>query len=135
MSITRGPIKTGKGPADRFIGDVYVETVAVPTGPSSLGAALVRFAPGAHTAWHKHPLGQMLFVLEGEGLVQRRGGPVEVIRPGDRVWTEPNEEHWHGATASSFMAHMALQQYDAEGVAAHWGEHVTDAEYSAAPGG
>ena len=96
-------------------------------------ANLVHFMPGARTAWHRHPLGQSLFVTEGIGLVQRRGGPVEVIRPGDRVYIEPDEEHWHGATPTRLMVHLALNEVDEEHVAAHWGEHVTDEEYAAAP--
>jgi len=133
LKITRNPASTGKGPADRFTGDVYIETVAAPAGPSSLGAALVRFTPGARSAWHSHPLGQTLYVIAGTGLVQARGGPIEVIKPGDRIWTEPGEKHWHGATDTSFMAHIAMQQYDADGIAARWGVHVTDEEYGAAP--
>lgn len=88
----------------------------------------------ARTAWHTHPNGQTIFVLEGIGLCQRRGGAVEVIRPGDRVFFEPGEEHWHGAAGSRFMTHLALQQVDDEGNTATWGEHVTDEEYGAAPG-
>jgi quercetin dioxygenase-like cupin family protein len=122
---------TGKGPADNFTGDVYVDPVAAPAGPSRILASLVHFTPGARTAWHRHPLGQTLFVTEGIGLVQRRGGPVETIRPGDRVRIEPDEEHWHGATPDRLMVHLALNETDDEHPAAHWGEHVTDDEYDA----
>jgi quercetin dioxygenase-like cupin family protein len=124
---------TGKGPAEWFTGDVYIDTIATPLAPSRVLASLVHFTPGARTAWHRHPLGQNLFVTEGIGLVQRRGGPVEVIRPGDRVYIEPNEEHWHGATRTRLMVHVAINEVDDEHPAAQWGEHVTDQEYNAVP--
>ena len=124
---------TGKGPAEWFTGDVYIDTIATPLAPSRVLASLVHFTPGARTAWHRHPLGQNLFVTEGIGLVQRRGGPVEVIRPGDRVYLEPDEEHWHGATPTRLMVHVAINEVDDEHPAAHWGEHVTDQEYNAVP--
>jgi quercetin dioxygenase-like cupin family protein len=92
-------------------------------------ASLVHFTPGARTAWHRHSLGQSLFVTEGIGLVQRRGGPLEVIQPGDRVYIEPDEEHWHGATATRLMVHVAINEVDEDHPAANWGEHVTDEEY------
>jgi quercetin dioxygenase-like cupin family protein len=133
VQLTRSSIATAKGPADWFTGDVYIDAVAASPAPSRVQANLVHFMPGARTAWHRHPLGQTLFVTEGVGLVQRRGGPVEVIRPGDRVYIEPDEEHWHGATATRLMVHIALNEVDEEHVAAHWGEHVTDEEYAAAP--
>jgi quercetin dioxygenase-like cupin family protein len=100
MQITRSSIEgaTTKGAAEWFTGDVYIDSVAAPAAPSRVLANLVHFMPGARTAWHSHPLGQSLFVTEGIGLVQRRGDPVEVIRPGDRVYIQPDEEHWHGAT-------------------------------------
>ena len=133
MQLTRSSVATAKGPADWFTGDVYIDAVAASPAPSRVQANLVHFMPGARTAWHRHPLGQTLFVTEGVGLVQHRGGPVEVIRPGDRVYIEPDEEHWHGATATRLMVHIALNEVDEEHVAAHWGEHVTDEEYAAAP--
>ena len=98
-----------------------------------MSATSVHFTPGARTAWHTHPHGQTVYVVEGVGLAQRRGGPIEVIRPGDRVFFEPGEEHWHGASAARFMTHLALLQVDEEGSNATWGEHVTDEEYAAAP--
>ncbi|MEO7235681.1 MAG: cupin domain-containing protein [Lapillicoccus sp.] len=122
---------TVKGPAGWFTGDVYIDAVATAAAPSRVQANLVHFMPGARTAWHRHPLGQSLFVTEGVGLVQRRGGPVEVIRPGDRVRIEPDEEHWHGATATRLMVHLALNEVDDDHVPAHWGAHVTDEEYAA----
>ena len=96
-------------------------------------ASSVHFTPGARTAWHTHPNGQTIYVLEGVGLAQRRGGPIEVIRPGDRVFFEPGEEHWHGAAPTRFMTHLALLEVDDDGNAATWGEHVTAEEYGAAP--
>ena len=133
MQITRNGLDTNRAPSDRFTGAVYVDTVAAPSGPSRLSASSVHFTPGARTAWHTHPNGQTIFVLEGVGHAQRRGGPVEVIRPGDRVFFEPGEEHWHGAAATRFMTHLALLDVDAEGKNATWGDHVTDEEYGAAP--
>jgi quercetin dioxygenase-like cupin family protein len=135
LQLTRSSVEQGtaKGPAEWFTGDVYIDTVATASTPSRVLASLVHFMPGARTAWHRHPLGQSLFVTEGIGLVQRRGGPIEVIRPGDRVYIEPDEEHWHGATPTRLMVHLALNEVDDEHVAAHWGEHVGDDEYNAAP--
>jgi quercetin dioxygenase-like cupin family protein len=98
-----------------------------------VSASSVHFTPGARTAWHTHPNGQTIWVLEGVGLCRRRGGAIEVIRPGDRVFFEPGEEHWHGAAATRFMTHIAMLDVDDEGTSAAWGEHVTDEEYAAAP--
>ena len=103
----------------------------MPSGPSRLSASSVHFAPGARTAWHTHPNGQTIFVLEGVGRAQRRGGQVEVIRPGDRVFFEPGEEHWHGAAPDRFMTHLALIDVDEDGKSADWGDHVTEEEYGA----
>jgi quercetin dioxygenase-like cupin family protein len=133
MEITRNSLGTAAGPTDWFTGSVYVDTVAAPSAGSRLSASSVHFTPGARTAWHTHPNGQTIWVLEGVGLCQRRGGAVEVIRPGDRVFFEPGEEHWHGAAATRFMTHIAMLDVDDEGNNATWGEHVTDAEYAAAP--
>lgn len=135
MIVTRSTpaVPTGQGPAEWFTGDVFIDPVADQDGSRVL-ANLVHFTPGARTAWHRHPLGQTLFVTEGLGLVQRRGAPAEVIRPGDRVWIEPDEEHWHGAVAGRLMVHLALNEVDDEHPAARWGEHVTDEEYAAADG-
>jgi quercetin dioxygenase-like cupin family protein len=133
MQITRASIETGKGPADRFTGDVYIDAAAEPTAESHVMASWVHFTPGARTAWHTHPLGQTIFVLEGVGHCQRDGGQVEVIRAGDRVFFEPGEKHWHGAAATRFMSHVAIVQLDDEGSSATWLEHVTDEEYGAAP--
>jgi quercetin dioxygenase-like cupin family protein len=133
MKVTRSSLQTAKGPADWFTGDVYIDTVAEPAEPYRLAAASVHFTPGARTAWHTHPVGQTIFVIEGVGRCQRRGGPVEEIRPGDRVFFEPGEDHWHGASAKRFMTHIAMLEVDDEGSPATWGDHVTDDEYAAAP--
>ena len=133
MQTTRNEVDTAAGPSDWFTGAVYIDTVATPSGASRLSASSVHFTPGARTAWHAHPNGQTIYVLEGVGLAQGRGGPVEVIRPGDRVFVEPGEEHWHGAASARFMTHLAMLQVDEEGKSATWGEHVTDQEYAAAP--
>jgi quercetin dioxygenase-like cupin family protein len=133
MEITRSSIETVKGPADWFTGDVYIDAVAAASAPARVQANLVHFTPAARTAWHTHPLGQTIYVTEGVGVCQRRGGPAETIRPGDRVFFEPGEEHWHGAAPSRFMVHLALNEVDDEHPAAHWGDQVTDEESAAAP--
>src|SRR5438445_6711046 len=132
MQITRNGPETAPGPRDWFTGAVHIDTVAEPSGPSRVAAAIVHFTPGARTAWHTHPNGQTIFVTEGVGLCQRRGGAVEVIRAGDRVFFEPGEEHWHGAASGRFMTHVAMHQVDEKGSAVTWGEHVSDDEYAAA---
>ena len=133
MQITRNSLDTSLAPSDWFTGSVYLDPVATPVGSSHVSATCVHFTPGARTAWHTHPNGQTIWVLEGVGLCQRRGGPVEVIRPGDRVFFEAGEEHWHGACATRFMAHLAMLQVDEDGHPATWLDHVTDEEYAAAP--
>jgi quercetin dioxygenase-like cupin family protein len=133
MQITRNTIETAAGPSEWFTGSVYIDVVATPSGPSHLQASSVHFTPGARTAWHTHPNGQTIYVTEGVGLAQRRGEPVEVIRPGDRVFFEPDEDHWHGAAPNRFMTHLAIVEVDNEGNAATWGEHVSEEEYGAAP--
>jgi quercetin dioxygenase-like cupin family protein len=133
MQITRKSGETTPGPAGWFTGAVYIDTVATPSEPSRLAAASVHFTPGARTAWHTHPFGQTIFVTEGVGRCQRRGGSVEEIRAGDRVFFEAGEEHWHGAAPDRFMTHLAMHQVDDEGTAAAWGEHVSDDDYRSAP--
>ena len=132
MQVTRNSVATTPGPADWFTGTVFIDAVAAPAEGSRLSASSVHFTPGARTAWHTHPNGQTIYVTEGIGLAQRRGGAAEVIRPGDRVFFEPGEEHWHGALPDRFMTHLAMLDVDGEGNAATWGEHVTEAEYGAA---
>ena len=131
MEITRSSVDTARGPEEWFTGDVYIDAIAAPTPPSRVASAIVHFTPGARTAWHTHPLGQTIFVTEGLGLCQRRGGPAEVIRPGDRVYFEPGEDHWHGAAPNRFMVHLALNEVDDEHLVADWGDKVIDEEYAA----
>jgi quercetin dioxygenase-like cupin family protein len=130
VEITRNS-ETNPGPSDWFTGVVFIDPVAAPSGSSTISASVVHFTPGARTAWHTHPNGQTILVGEGVGLCQRRGGPVEVIRAGDRVFFEPGEHHWHGAAPDRLMTHVAMQQVDEQGNAVIWGEHVTDEEYTA----
>lgn len=128
MKYTESSKNTNKGPADWFTGDVYIDPIRDADEQSAVGCAHVRFTPGARTAWHTHPKGQTLYVTDGIGFVARRGGEVTEIRPGDVVYIEPNEEHWHGATPNRFMAHVAIQESDENGPVT-WLEHVTDEEY------
>ena len=134
MQITRNSLDTDPGPAERFTGAVYVDPIAAPSPPSRTAAASVHFAPGARTAWHTHPFGQTIFVIEGIGRCQSAGGPIEEIRSGDRVFFEPGENHWHGAAPKRFLTHIAIQEADDWGSPVTWGTHVTDEEYNAAPG-
>ena len=135
MQTTRSGGHTQAGPTDWFTGVVFIDAVAEPVAGSHVTASSVHFTPGARTAWHTHPNGQTIFVTEGIGLAQRRGGQAELIRPGDRVFFEPGEEHWHGATADRFMTHVAILEVDEQGTSASWGDHVTDAEYTQANSG
>ena len=133
MQITRNTLDTNLGPSEWFAGSVYLDPVAAPAGSSRVSATCVHFTPGARTAWHTHPNGQTIWVIEGVGLCQRRGGPVETIRPGDRVLFEADEEHWHGAAPNRLMVHVAINEGDAEHAVVQWGTPVTDEEYAAAP--
>ena len=133
MQITRNALDTGTGPADWFTGSVYIDAVTTPSDVSPVGAAAVHFTPGARTAWHTHPHGQTIWVTEGIGLCQREGGRIELIRPGDRVFFEPGENHWHGAAPTRLMTHIAIQQADERGTPVYWGRHVSDDEYAQAP--
>ena len=129
MDISRnGTRPSGKGPADWFYGAVRMDPLFQPNAARRAAAALVTFEPGARTAWHTHPLGQTLIVTAGLGLVQREGGPIEEIRPGDIVWFEPGEKHWHGASPTVAMSHIAIQEA-LDGKVVDWMEHVTDAQY------
>jgi quercetin dioxygenase-like cupin family protein len=132
MQLTKNSLETTPAPSDWFTGAVFIDTVAAPLVPSRLAASSVHFTPGARSAWHIHPNGQTIYVTEGLGRCQRRDGPIEVIRPGDRVFFEPGEDHWHGAASNRVMTHLAMQQVDDEGNAVAWGDHVTDEEYRAA---
>ena len=132
MQITKaGSQPSGKGPADWFTGTVRIDPLFTAPTPARVADAAVTFEPGARTAWHTHPLGQTLIVTFGCGLVQREGGPIEEIRPGDVVWFPPGEKHWHGATATTAMTHIAIQEA-LDGKAVEWMEHVTDEQYTKA---
>jgi quercetin dioxygenase-like cupin family protein len=133
VKITRNGLDTNPGPSDWFTGSVYIDTIASPSLGSRIAASSVHFTPGARTAWHTHPHGQTIWVTEGIGLCQRRGGPVELIRAGDRVFFDPGEDHWHGAAPARFMTHLAMQQADDGGSVVVWGEQVSDDEYARAP--
>ena len=133
MQITRNSLDTSPGPSDWFTGSVYVDAIAAPSEESRLGAASVHFTPGARTAWHTHPNGQTIWVTEGVVVCQREDSPVEVNRPGDRVFFEPGENHWHGAAPTRFMTHIAMQQANDAGEVVAWGEQVSDEQYGRAP--
>jgi quercetin dioxygenase-like cupin family protein len=127
MEIKRsGAQPSAKGPADYFTGTVRID--APFAGSGGLGCATVTFEPGARTAWHTHPLGQTLLVTSGLGRVQRVGGQIEVIRPGDMVWFEPDEKHWHGAAPDCAMTHIAIAETQ-DGKVVDWMEQVSDADY------
>ncbi|UPK69476.1 cupin domain-containing protein [Chitinophaga filiformis] len=129
MEITRiGSRASVKGPDDWFTGAVRIDPLFDANEARRAAAASVTFEPGARTAWHTHPLGQTLIVTAGFGWVQREGGPVETIQPGDVVWFEPNERHWHGATATTGMTHIAIQE-NLNGKVVEWMEKVTDEQY------
>ncbi len=129
MDITRvGSQASAKGPADWFTGTVRIDRLFQAQAPARAAGASVTFEPGARTAWHAHPLGQTLIVTAGCGWARREGGPVEEIRPGDVVWFPPGEKHWHGATATTAMTHIAIQEQLDEKVV-DWMEKVSDEQY------
>jgi quercetin dioxygenase-like cupin family protein len=131
MDIKRsGSQPSGKGPAEWFTGTVRIDPLFEANDPARAGGASVTFEPGARTAWHTHPLGQTLIVTAGCGWVQRWGGQVEKIHPGDVIRFSPGEKHWHGATATTAMTHIAIQEY-LDGRAADWLEKVSDEQYQA----
>ena len=131
MEIKRcGSQPSGKGPAEYFSGTVRVDPLFQASDPARVLGVNVTFEPGARTAWHSHPLGQTLIVTFGCGLVQRWGGPIEEIRPGDVVWISPGEKHWHGARATTAMTHIAIMER-LDGKSADWMEKVTDEQYLA----
>ena len=130
MDIFRnGSRPSGKGPADWFTGVVRIDPLIGAPPPARVAGAQVTFEPGARTAWHTHPLGQTLIVTSGLGRVQREGGEIQEIRPGDVVWFAPGEKHWHGATATTAMSHVAIQE-KMNGSTVDWMEHVSDAQYT-----
>ena len=131
MDIKRsGSQPSGRGPAEYFTGTVRIDPLFQANAPARAVGASVTFEPGARTAWHTHPLGQTLIVTAGCGLVQRWGGPIERIRPGDVIWWSPREKHWHGATATTAMTHIAVQE-QLGGKAVDWMEKVSDEQYQA----
>jgi quercetin dioxygenase-like cupin family protein len=115
---------TGKGQAEFFTGDVWIDPVGEGRPPSKLRVGVVHFTPGAHTAWHSHDGGQTLYVTEGRGLIQARGDQAVSIRPGDVIYTPDGEEHWHGASVDHFMTHITITEGGAK-----WGPHVSDEDY------
>ena len=134
MDIKRvGTQPSAPGPADWFTGAVRVDPLFQAPKPARVSGASVMFEPGARTAWHTHPIGQTLIVTAGAGWAQREGGPILDIHPGDVVWFGPGEKHWHGATATTAMTHIAIQE-NLDGKVVDWMEHVTDEEYLAARG-
>ena len=131
MKITRsGSHASAKGPSEYFTGTVRIDAPFAGEEPARIGGATVTFEPGARTAWHTHPLGQTLIVTTGLGWVQREGEPIEEVRPGDIVWFAPGEKHWHGATPTTAMTHIAIAE-KLNGSPVDWLEKVTDEQYSA----
>ena len=131
MNISRnGSIASLKGPAESFTGTVRIDGRFKGTGSARVSGSTVTFEPGARTAWHTHPLGQTLLVISGFGRAQREGGPVEEIRPGDVIWFEPGEKHWHGASPATAMTHIAIVEA-LDGEVVDWMEQVTDGQYQA----
>ena len=120
-----------RGPESWFTGTVWIDEVAAGEPPSRLKVNRVSFEPSARTAWHTHPMGQVLHILTGTGLVQLKGQPPQKFGPGDTVWIAAGEHHWHGADSAHTMVHLAIQEADDKGVSVVWLDHVTDAEYSA----
>lgn len=134
MKITRGgSAPSNKGPGDWFTGVVRIDPLFAAESPARAAGNAVTFEPGARTAWHTHPLGQSLLVTFGRGWVQRDGGPIEEVRAGDVVWFEPGEKHWHGASDTTAMQHIAIQE-SLDGKAVDWMEHVSDEQYRRGPG-
>ena len=132
MKIQRpGSLPSGQGPSEWFTGRVRIDPLFPLEAPSQMAGNLVTFEPGARTAWHTHPLGQTLVVTAGLGWVQREGGPREEIRPGDVVRFSPGERHWHGASATTAMSHIAIQEADDRGSAVTWMEQVSEEDYGA----
>jgi quercetin dioxygenase-like cupin family protein len=127
--------QTSKGPAQRFTGNVHPTIVFRGEKPSRVGMASVHFEPGARSAWHKHAVGQYIHVVEGVAYMQERGGKLNILKPGDTTYTEPDVEHWHGASPDSFMVHTVVMETpdDASQEETTWLEHVTDQEYNQKP--
>ena len=126
--VKNGTLPSAKGPEDWFTGEVRIDPLFSKKEVTKAAGALVTFEPGARTAWHTHPAGQTLIVISGLGWVQREGNPIEEIRPGDVVWFEPEEKHWHGASPNKAMSHIAIQE-EKDGKVVDWMEKVTDEQY------
>jgi quercetin dioxygenase-like cupin family protein len=134
MNLTRaGAAKARPGSPDYFTGSVWLEEKSAARNGSDVAVVMVTFAPGARTAWHTHPHGQLLHIVSGVGRVQSAGGPVREVLPGDVVWFPPDERHWHGAAPEHPMTHLAVQRADSAGRAATWQEPVSETDYRAAP--
>jgi quercetin dioxygenase-like cupin family protein len=130
MDIKRaGSRPSAVGPEAYFTGTVQVDSIIEAPAPSRIRSVVVTFEPNARTAWHTHPVGQALLILSGEGRAQKQGGPIEDLHPGDVVWFEPGEKHWHGAAPQSAMSHLAVQEVEG-GSAVTWLEPVTDQQYN-----
>lgn len=133
MDIVKGGTRpTRIAPLEYFTGTVLQDPIIQAPAPARVVSTLVTFTPGARTAWHSHPLGQTLFIVSGTGRVQSWGGPVREVRPGDVVWFDPGEKHWHGAAPATGMVHVAIQEAQ-DGSYADWEEHVSDADYARRP--
>jgi quercetin dioxygenase-like cupin family protein len=138
MQITKSSLTTVASSQERpewFTGEVYIDRIASPSGRTGVLASSVHLAPGARSAWHKHPKGQVIYIVEGVGFVQLRGEAAEVVRPGDSIFFEPGEDNWHGAAPDRFCTHLALVEWDENTPNQILGEHVTDEEYEAATAG
>ena len=134
MEIFRAQSRpTKQAPAERFTGQVFQDEVVVGRSPSRMRATSVSFSPGARTAWHQHPVGQVLYVLSGVGRVQLEGEPVQELRPGDTALIPPDTRHWHGAAADRFFVHLAMSEVNDRGEGTAWFEHVSDEQYLAPP--
>jgi quercetin dioxygenase-like cupin family protein len=134
MNITRAnATPTKRGPPDYFKGTVWLDEVTSAPYASDVRVVVATFEPGGRTAWHTHPHGQLLQIISGVGRVQKAGGEVEEVLPGDVIWFEPGERHWHGAAPNRGMAHLAVQRADQAGQTATWQEHVADADYASSP--
>jgi quercetin dioxygenase-like cupin family protein len=131
--LLAGSRPTRRAPKESFTGTVWQDPIIIPQAPARINSSRVTFEPGARTAWHTHPLGQTLYVIAGVGRVQAKGGPIREIRPGDVVWIPPGEKHWHGASPTNAMTHVAMQEA-LDGNHVTWMEYVTDEEYAAALG-
>ena len=130
MEIRRiGTQASSKGPSDWFTGTVRIDPLFQASAPARVQSVNVTFEPGARTAWHTHPLGQTLLVMAGCGWVQRDGAPIEEVRPGDVIWFHPGEKHWHGATPTTAMTHIAIQEQQLNGKAVDWMEKVSEEQY------